>query len=342
MGASRGIAMSLAPIVLIVLTAPLALADPLTDTIPAPVDPDGAITDAQERAGQSKAKAESTATEARLSAEDQALSAYGTVTGTVSIAWGYVEDTVGDAYARVTHLLGDASSFLQTGSKPNHDQGVTTQSSQTIVHPEIFQASLLLLAASTGASVFLIWIARRLVTLGGLPLLSRIAHSEIYENDARRTVSELVIGEPGLCLNDIVGRTGFSRNAVSYHLFVLEKEEEIVSVKDGKYRRYFTRNGKYVNGAKNVVAALRNETTLKLAQVVAQRPGAIQRELCIELGATPSATCWHAKRLLELGVIRKEKVSNTVQYFPGEALAKYDLSDLGLPKQVSASPAPAI
>jgi predicted transcriptional regulator len=213
---------------------------------------------------------------------------------------------------------------------PQDEAGFRSQSTDyALVRPSI-TAPLVWVTASVSGLVVLLLAARKLLGLGALPLLSRIAHSDIYNNDARRTIHELVTGEPGQCLNDLVAHTGYSRNAVSYHLFVLEKEEEVVSVKDGKYRRYFARNGKYVNGAKNVVAALRNETTLKLAQVVLERPGAIQRDLCVELGATPSATCWHAKRLLDLGVIRKERVANTVKYYPGDALSRYDLSDMGL------------
>jgi predicted transcriptional regulator len=230
-----------------------------------------------------------------------------------------------------------------TGGPPaSSGAGFRAESSEyALVRPSI-TAPLMWVTASVSGLVVLLVAARKLIGFGAIPLLSRIAHSDIYNNDARRTIHELVVGEPGQCLNELVGRTGYSRNAVSYHLFVLEKEEEIVSVKDGKYRRYFTRNGKYVNGAKNVVAALRNETTLKLAKVVMERPGAIQRDLCVELGATPSATCWHAKRLLDLGVIRKERVANTVKYYPGEAMSKYDLSDMGLPRlDLLPAPAPA-
>lgn len=200
---------------------------------------------------------------------------------------------------------------------------------------------IVLVAASTGAAFLSYILLRRLASFTIIPMLSRIAHSQIYDNEARRTIGEMVLGEPGLCLNEIVSRTGYSRNAVSYHLFVLEKEEEIVSVKDGKYRRYFGRNGKYVNGAKNVVAALRNDTTLRLAQSILAKPGSIQRDLYLTLGSMPSATCWHAKRLLDLGVIRKERVANTVRYFPGEILAKYDFSEFGLDRQAPAAPVSA-
>lgn len=192
-------------------------------------------------------------------------------------------------------------------------------------------AGLAMVVAAGAVGGALLWfvVLQRGLALGA-PLLSRIAHSEIYTNDARRLISEIAVSNPGLCLNDIVARTGYSRNAVSYHLFVLEKEQELVSIKDGKYRRYFPRGGKYVNGAKTVVSALRNATTLKMAQEILARPGTIQRELCQALGTTASAACWHAKRLESLGVIRKERVANTVKYFPGDELGRHDYSEFGL------------
>lgn len=226
----------------------------------------------------------------------------------------------------------DANAGQEFRSKSVARGDVSVSSEATTTAPGLAEAGLAMAVAAAGAGGALLWYVglQRFFALAFFPLLSRIAHSEIYNNDARRRIGELVTGEPGLCLNDLVDRTGYSRNAVSYHLFVLEKEEELVSIKDGKYRRYFARNGKYVNGAKNVVSALRNPTTLRMAQHVVEHPGTIQRELCHLLGTTASAACWHAKRLEELRVIRKERVANTVQYYPGEAMSKYDLSEFGI------------
>lgn len=264
--------------------------------------------------------------DARLIGEDTALAALGTIAG----AFELVVASIGRAVGEVEGVLNELQPATTAKQGTAQNDGLRTRSAGAVVAAPGQPDSILLVAASSGAVLLLITLVRRLAALGLIPLLSRISHDEIYDNDARRSINELVVAEPGLCLNDLVARLGFSRNAVSYHLFVLEKEEAVVSIKDGKYRRYFTRNGKYVNGAKNVVAALRNETTLAMARAVLARPGAIQRDLCVELGATASAACWHAKRLLELGVIRKERAANTVRYFPGESVAKYDLSEFGL------------
>jgi predicted transcriptional regulator len=228
------------------------------------------------------------------------------------------------------------------GSAPGDDEATFTAESTTAVPVDgtaVAGYAMVVVAGAVGGALLWWTVLQRSFVLGVLPLLSRISHSEIYTNDARRLIAQIATQNPGLCLNEIVARTGYSRNAVSYHLFVLEKEAEIVSIKDGKYRRYFPRGGKYVNGAKNVVSALRNETTLKMAQHIVANPGTIQRDLCQLLGTTASAACWHAKRLEQLGVIRKQRVANTVKYFPGEALDKHDYSDFGL-ATARAEPAP--
>lgn len=239
-----------------------------------------------------------------------------------------------DAVAKIRNLMIDNGIITDPEAAPPLGGGATVASKATEVAPAEATpaAGIALIVAAGAAGGALLWwvVGPRMLAYGLVPMLSRIAKSELYTNDARRLVSELVRSNPGLSLNEVVSNTGYSRNAVSYHLFVLEKEDELVSIKDGKYRRYFPRNGKYVNGAKNVVSVLRNETTLQMAREVFSRPGTIQRELCKELGTTASAACWHAKRLVDLGVVRKERVANTVRYYPGPAAQKYDLSDFGL------------
>lgn len=350
MGARYWSAWSLPLIVLLILTLPSGVArlDP---------DPEGTITHVQDEAQSAQEEAARQADEAQRRMEDgraraqaeaeaQGEAARAQAQGALDFLLGLGIGLAQTVYNTAAHLVDEVWEKLHpiydslVGGPKRSQSSMSAQSAQASVVKATEVPAFIWIAASTGAAMLLLVLARRLIALGLIPLLSRIAHDEIYNNEARRNIHELVKAEPGLCLNDLVGRTGYSRNAVSYHLFVLEKEEVVVSVKDGKYRRYFVRNGKYVNGAKSVVAALRNATTLRLAQTVMGSPGAIQRDLCVALGATPSATCWHAKRLLDLGVIRKERVANTVQYFPGEAVARYDLSEFGL-KSAAPMPAPA-
>lgn len=279
---------------------------------------------ARQAATETKYRALETAGTAAAGAQGQAASMLGTAQDLLGHALRNFADLVGG-------LLGEGGvDALKTTPTGTASVSASSAGVAPMSDPGLLGVALVVAAGAVGGALLWVTVLQRAVMMGLVPLLSRIAHSEIYLNDARRLISELAAANPGLCLNEIVAKTGYSRNAVSYHLFVLEKEEELVSVKDGKYRRYFPRGGKYVNGAKNVVSVLKNDQTLKMAQRIVAQPGTIQRELCRNLGMTASAACWHARRLEELGVIRKQRVANTVQYYPGEAVGKYDLSEFGL------------
>ncbi len=297
--------------------------------------------DGANEAGRQADKAQGAAVSVKYEALDKAdeASKTGSAAGNNLIETIHIAASL--ALATLGGILADPLPDDFTNPSPLGDDGAVESASSpnaAAVASQGLAATMVVAASALGGS--LLWLLRRGLMLGFVPALSRIAHHEIYNNDARRLINQMAVENPGLCLNEIVAKTGYSRNAVSYHLFVLEKEQEIVSIKDGKYRRYFPRGGKYVNGAKNVVSALRNTTTLQMAQHVYATPGTIQRELCKLLGTTASAACWHAKRLEQLSVIRKERVANTVQYFPGEASRKYDLSEFGLRSpEVASAPA---
>lgn len=337
MGARTGVFV-LAGVLIVGMGLPLVASEPKLLTDPGqPVRE--AAEDGQEAAEDGLQKAQGHASEAQKDAEREASETEGNVRGGVASAHAFVMLLLGDAQRAVEDaavwtacLAFGCGSDDPLGEGGNRPVGMSSQSSTIVpvAGNEALGLAMVVAAGAVGGAILWFTVLQRVVVFGALPLLSRIAHSEIYTNDARRLIAQIAVENPGLCLNEIVARTGYSRNAVSYHLFVLEKEEALVSIKDGKYRRYFPRGGKYVNGAKQVVSVLRNETTLKMAQHIVTNPGTIQRELCQVLGTTASAACWHAKRLEQLGVIRKERVANTVQYFPGDELGRHDYSEFGL------------
>lgn len=217
----------------------------------------------------------------------------------------------------------------------NSDSGPMTTAATTMT--PVKSASLAMAAVGgAGLLVAAFAILRRLIGLGSVSLLSRIPSKDIMKNDTRAAIFDIVTHDAGVSLNEIVSRLGISRNAVAYHLAVFESEKTVVSVKDGKYRRYFVNGGKYVNGAKDVVSTIKNDVTLGVIQYIMAHPGSIQKEVCQAVGTSPSATNWHINRLEKVGLVEKEKVANTVRYSPGPSFEKYDLADFGLPSPVPA------
>jgi DNA-binding transcriptional ArsR family regulator len=338
MGSLTGVSV-LSGVLLVVMVAPLGASDPRLLTDPGVQDAQALVDEERDAADQGVTDAQRQAQEAQGTAgrlqERADRAARSSLDGLEAalLALAGQAQRAGEQGLETAVCFAFACGGGSSDASQHYGPGGLSSQSSTIVPVGAGPAvglAIVVAAGAVGGALLWFTVLQRGVVFGALPLLSRIAHSEIYTNDARRLIAQIASENPGLCLNEIVTRTGYSRNAVSYHLFVLEKEDELVSIKDGKYRRYFPRGGKYVNGAKQVVSVLRNETTLKMAQHIVSNPGAIQRELCQLLGTTASAACWHAKRLEQLGVIRKERVANTVQYFPGDELGRHDYSEFGL------------
>ncbi len=246
---------------------------------------------------------------------------------------GSLVSTVNDLGHRVLGFLPDLWGLLDDGStSASESQSEPAGAGSATVKtpaPTTFALGMIL-ASGLGLALAGMAALRRLLGLGGVALLSRIPSSQIMKNGTRNAIFQIVRSDPGVSLNEIVERVGLSRNAVAYHLAVFESEKLMTSVKDGKYRRYFLNGGRYVNGAKDVVAAIKNDTTLDVIRYIAQNPGTIQKEVCNAVGTSPSATSWHIRRLERVGLVEKQRVANMVKYSPGPNLARYDLSEFGL------------
>lgn len=235
--------------------------------------------------------------------------------------------TIGDIIDMIEGIVSPTSSSAGDGP----DEGAYAMRSASVETPEASSLVLgMIVASGVGLALAAMAALRRLLGLGGVTLLSRIPASQIMKNGSRQTIHDIVASDPGVSLNEIVDRVGLSRNAVAYHLAVFESEKVMSSVKDGKYRRYFINGGRYVNGAKNVVAAIKNEKTLDVIRYISEHPGVIQKDVCSAVGTSPSATSWHIRRLEKVGLVEKEREANMVRYNPGPNLERYDLSAFGL------------
>lgn len=145
------------------------------------------------------------------------------------------------------------------------------------------------------------------------PLFAHVGRAEVFENGVRERIFALVKSEPGISASELSAQSGVSWGTTIYHLDVLEQNRMVVSVKDGRYRRYF------VNGAgaseKEVISALRNPVSARIAQHVKSVPGLSQKDLASQTGLSPQALHWHANRLLKAGVVTKIRDGRVVRFF---------------------------
>lgn len=174
----------------------------------------------------------------------------------------------------------------------------------------------------------------------GLTLFSRVAKSNALDHKTRAELYAFVKAQPGATPNDMVTAVGVGWSTVMYHLGVLESNQLVIAMKDGRYRRFFDReSGRFSNGRKHVVSALKNETTAAIAQLVRDAPGQVQRRLAERFGLAASSVHWHVSRLAEVDLVEKRRVGQRVELHPGPAWAVID-EELGSCLDLSATLAP--
>ncbi len=189
-------------------------------------------------------------------------------------------------------------------------------------------------AVMIAAGIWLAGQAKSIVAgLGGAGLVAGYArvHGEaVLEHKGRRAVYDAIQENPGLSITDLAELAGCSGSTLNYHLRVLEKNDLVISQRDGRYLRFFDRkSGLYANGRKTVVSALRNETTAAIGAAILHNPGVPQCDLAEAFEIAPSTVTWHIRRLMDAGLVDKERDGHYTRYFAGEGWSKLPAEQAG-------------
>ncbi len=167
--------------------------------------------------------------------------------------------------------------------------------------------------------------AKAVLGAGGLAVAgyARVQGRAVLEHPGRQQVYEAVRSHPGISMVELSELVGFGGSTLNYHLRVLEKNQLLISIKDGRYVRFFDQqSGLYSNGRKQVVAALRNKTTSAIAKHIVEHPGVPQCDVAAEFGIAASTVNWHVKRLTDAGLVEKRRDRHFTRYFLGEAWSR--------------------
>jgi DNA-binding transcriptional ArsR family regulator len=167
---------------------------------------------------------------------------------------------------------------------------------------------------------------------------ARVSGQEILEHPGRAEVYERVKANPGINFVQLSGQVAFGASTLNYHLRVLERNEYIASVKDGRYLRFFDRAAGTYAGAKKVqVSALRNTTTAAMARHIRDHPGIAQCDLASAFGVTASTVNWHMTRLAGAGLVERTRDAHYTRYYLSQGWSQLPASEM---ERLSALPAP--
>ncbi|MEK6975859.1 MAG: winged helix-turn-helix transcriptional regulator [Candidatus Thermoplasmatota archaeon] len=191
-------------------------------------------------------------------------------------------------------------------------------------------------AAGLGALLLAIagWLAFHAKTVGPavgslVAGYARVSGQEILEHPGRQEVYERVKAYPGVSFVQLADQVSFGQSTLNYHLRVLEKNEYITAVKDGRYLRFFDRQaGTYAGHRKLAVSALRNTTTAAMARHIKANPGVVQRDLAAAFGVTASTVNWHITRLAGAGLVTRTRDAHFTRYYLAEGWSQLPADEM--------------
>jgi DNA-binding transcriptional ArsR family regulator len=172
-------------------------------------------------------------------------------------------------------------------------------------------------AAAPVAASGALWERLRRLALAAA-LYTRIAKERLLDHGGREKLLVAIREHPGAPVTDLSVHAGIPRNTAVYHLHRLEREGLVSSTKNGRMRLYFAPGALDQRQRAPAIAVLRNPVTQRVAAEVGASPGLDQRALCARMGLAPSLAHWHATRLVEAGVMTRERDGRHVRYYPAE------------------------
>jgi predicted transcriptional regulator len=128
---------------------------------------------------------------------------------------------------------------------------------------------------------------------------------ESSKADTRKKIYDLIAQQPGLHISKIAKILIISHQLTEYHLFQMEKENLITSVKlkTGYFKRYYIKESGVGFKEKRILALLRQEHLLKIILYLYRYPNITHRDLVKKLKIAPSTLSYHLGKLLDYDLI---------------------------------------
>ncbi len=133
------------------------------------------------------------------------------------------------------------------------------------------------------------------------PLL--IKKDEVLDNKTRYALHGIISEKPGIHYTALKEEFDLANGAAAYHLDVLEREEFIRSVRDGRLKRFYSTDTKVPENPRMTPEEVREA----IVQLVRERPGISQKRIINELGVDRDSVGYFLRELVKEGTLRDSK-----------------------------------
>lgn len=161
--------------------------------------------------------------------------------------------------------------------------------------------------AATASGLGLLALVQRYGSLGAVPLFSRIAKSELLDNEVRAEIFELIKQNPGINVSEIARRLDIAWGTATHHLQKLRAERMIAIRRVANQKCYFQNGGSFTPQEMDVMSATKNGTAKRIAELLLKDGPHCHRDIAESLGVSPALVSFHMRKLLDAGVVEKER-----------------------------------
>jgi DNA-binding MarR family transcriptional regulator len=130
-----------------------------------------------------------------------------------------------------------------------------------------------------------------------------IKKDDVLDNKTRYALHGIIVERPGIHYSAIKEEFGLSNGVAAYHLDVLEREEFIRSVRDGRLKRFYSHDTKVPKNPEMTP----EQTREAIIQLVREQPGISQQRIINELGIERPSAGYFLRELVKEGQLKAEK-----------------------------------
>jgi predicted transcriptional regulator len=139
---------------------------------------------------------------------------------------------------------------------------------------------------------------------------------ELLDHPRRQKIFDTVKEAPGINWSQLHRRTGLSVGALMFHLKRLESEDVVVrkpSTNDNEVL-FFTQEDEDLWRDPRTRVLFGNESTRRIAEIVANGEGLSAKDVAEELDVTPAAVRYHLSKLEDKNLVDRERDGRYVRY----------------------------
>jgi DNA-binding MarR family transcriptional regulator len=148
------------------------------------------------------------------------------------------------------------------------------------------------------------------MSLWALPLLARLNKEGVLDNKNRYYILGIIIDNPGIHYNAIIQEFEVPMGVATHHLSVLEKENYIRSVRDGRLKCFYSAHTRIPEKPSKTPEEVRGA----IVELVKRRSGISQLEVMEELGIDRDSASYYLRELVKDGTMANSKEGRYTVY----------------------------